>query len=98
MASDKRFLAKLELIREMHERKMADYGTGTDPYANVRASQEFGVAPWLGAIIRLNDKVTRIKAFVRNAVLKNEPMRDNFSDIAVYAIIAWILWDEEHGD
>jgi len=94
---DPRFLAALHRIAELHSRKQHDYGQGDDPFANVRASREFGVPPWVGAMIRLNDKVTRIKSFILKGVLKNEPIQDAFDDMAVYALICSILYEEEHG-
>jgi hypothetical protein len=96
-AGDPRFHARLKAMAELHDRKQADYGTDGDPFANVRASREFGIAPWLGAILRLNDKVTRIKSFAKKGTLKNESLEDSFDDIAVYAVIARLLYDEEHG-
>jgi hypothetical protein len=92
---DPRFLEKLHQIAELHSVKQHDYGIDEDPFANIRASQEFGVAPWVGAVIRLNDKVTRIKSFVKKGELKNEPIIDSFMDVAVYALIAAILFEEQ---
>lgn len=89
-----RFDDILKQMSDLHTRKGADYGTEADPYANVRASAEFGVAPWLGAIIRLNDKMTRLKAFATKGMLANESIEDAFRDIQVYAVIAQILYEE----
>src|SRR6266487_1952918 len=50
------FHALLREIGELHDRKQKDYGSNTDPFANVRASQDFGVPAWVGALVRLNDK------------------------------------------
>ena len=91
---DRRFLEKLTQMAELHSRKQHDYGAGDDPFANIRASREFGVEPWVGAVIRLNDKVTRIKSFLAKGELKNEPLVDAFYDISVYALIALILFEE----
>jgi hypothetical protein len=78
----------------LHNKKGADYGSGTDPYANVRASQEFGIAPWIGALVRLNDKITRLKSFIRNGNLQNESVEDSIRDIQVYSVIMQILYEE----
>ena len=91
---DTRFLEKLTQIAELHSRKQHDYGADADPFANLRASAEFGVEPWIGATVRLNDKITRIKSFLAKGELKNEPLVDAFYDIAVYALIALILYEE----
>ena len=95
---DRRFLEKLQQIAELHSVKQHDYGQGNDPFANIRASQEFGVEPWVGAVIRLNDKVTRLKSFIANGVLKNESIQDSLLDIAVYALISLILFEEKVRD
>ena len=92
---DPRFHALLEEIGRLHDQKQEDYGTDGDPFANVRASQEFGVAPWVGALVRLNDKVTRLKQFARKGSLANESAKDSMLDIMVYAGIAYILYEEK---
>jgi hypothetical protein len=79
----------------LHDRKQADYGSGDDPFANVRASERFGISPWVGALVRLNDKVTRLQSFARKGELKNESAEDSMRDIAVYAIIALVLYEQE---
>lgn len=92
-----RFDEVLQQMSALHSRKGADYGGVNDPYANVRASAEFGVDPWCGALIRLNDKITRLKAFIRNGNLKNESALDSIRDIAVYGVIMQILYEEQYG-
>ena len=82
-------------IGELHAKKNQDYGSDIDPFANVRASQEWGVRPWIGALVRLNDKVHRLKQFVKKGSLANESARDSMMDIAVYSLIALVLYDEE---
>ena len=91
---DDPFYRKLEEVAALHAKKSNDYSSATDPLANIRASEEFGVPAWLGAMIRLNDKITRIKSYTRNGKLSNESVRDSLIDLAVYAIIALTLWDE----
>ena len=93
--ADDRFSQKLSVLLSLHNKKRADYGRVADPFANIRASAEFGIPPWEGAILRLNDKIHRIKSFIQNGKLVNESLIDSFQDIAVYAIIAWILYEEE---
>lgn len=95
MAGDPRFHALLKEIGDLHDKKQQDYGKDTDPFANVRASAEFGVAPWIGALVRLNDKVTRLKQFSSRRALANESAEDSMMDIAVYALIALVLYREE---
>lgn len=93
--SSQKFYQIMGKLMALHAVKQADYGSKEDPFANVRASREFGVPPWLGAIIRLNDKVNRLKSFALKGALKNETVIDSMDDIAVYAVIAHVLFEEE---
>lgn len=94
-AGDPRFHAILKEMADLHDRKQEDYGTDADPLANIRASQEWGVPAYVGALVRLNDKVHRLKAFARKGSLANESAEDSMIDIAVYAILALVLYREE---
>ena len=89
-----RLLTLLDECRALAEKKNKDYGRSGDPFANVKASSEFGVAPWVGAMIRLNDKVRRLQALANGSELANEGARDSFMDIAVYALIACVLYED----
>ena len=90
-----RFHEILKELGDLHDRKQADYGKGGDPFANVRSSNEWGVSSWVGAMIRLNDKVKRLQSFAIKGVLANESAEDSFRDIAVYAAIALVLYEQE---
>lgn len=90
-----RFHELLKEIGDLHDRKQQDYGTAGDPFANVRASAEWGIPGWVGALVRLNDKVVRLKQFARRGSLSNESARDSMLDIAVYALIALVLYEAE---
>lgn len=91
---DPRFHAELARLGELHDRKQHDYGRETDPFANVRGSEEWNVPSWVGAMIRANDKIRRLQAFARRGTLANEGVEDSFDDLAVYAVIAKILFKE----
>lgn len=93
--NSQRFHQLLAELGELHDKKQADYGRGDDPFANVRASEEWGVRPWIGAMIRLNDKVRRLQSLVANGRLSNESADDSLRDIAVYAIISLVLYEQE---
>jgi len=90
-----RFQQVLEEILELHDRKQQDYGADNDPFANVRASTEWGVPAWVGALIRATDKVRRLQTYARRGTLANEGVDDSFRDLAVYALIGLILWEED---
>lgn len=91
---DAGFHALLNQIGRLHDQKQRDYGRETDPFANVRASHEWGVQPWVGAMVRLTDKVRRLQRFAERGTLANESAEDSMLDIAVYALIALRLYRE----
>jgi hypothetical protein len=89
-----------QVLREMdalHLLKQQDYGREYDPFANVRASEDFGVKPWVGALIRANDKMRRLMKAASGGTLVNESVEDSMLDLAVYALISLILFRESNG-
>jgi hypothetical protein len=95
--SSARFHEILEENGELHDQKQKDYGRGDDPFANVRASTEWGMPGWVGAMVRANDKMKRLQKFARDGTLANEGVIDSFRDLAVYAIIAQVLYEQDQG-
>jgi len=91
---DSRFFSILDELAAMHHKKGVDYGAGEDPYANVRASHEWGVPGWQGCMMRANDKMHRLKQFAIKGTLANEGVEDSLIDMAVYSIIGLILFRE----
>jgi hypothetical protein len=89
-----RFHDLLREAGELHDKKQGDYGRGEDPFANVRASELWGIDGWIGAMVRLSDKVGRLQSLARKGYLNNEAAVDSFMDIAVYALIARVLYEE----
>ncbi len=88
----------LKEVGAMHDKKQKDYGTDEDPFANVRASQDFGIPAWIGCMVRANDKMRRLQTAAIKGELANESAEDAFMDMAVYAIIGLILYKEENND
>ena len=95
VTGDEGFHELLFTIGRLHDKKQQDYGRDGDPFANVRASVEWGVKPWVGAMVRLNDKVRRLQRFAERGMLANESAEDSMMDVAVYALIALRLYREE---
>lgn len=85
----------LDELREMHHRKNADYGRDEDPYANVRASEDFGIPGWVGALCRGNDKMRRLQKYAKTGSLKIDGPEDDLIDLAVYLVISLILYREQ---
>lgn len=92
--SSRRFHEILAELGELHDKKQKDYGREDDPFANVRASVDFGMESWVGAMVRADDKMRRIKAVANGSELVNEGVEDSFKDLAVYAIIGLVLYEE----
>lgn len=89
------FEGVLRLMYDLHERKNQDYGRTHDPYANVRASVDFGVEGWVGSLIRGNDKLRRLQKAAQGGTLTNEGIWDSLIDLANYAVIAAVLYAQE---
>jgi hypothetical protein len=90
-----KFHALLKEAGDLHDQKQNDYGLAHDPFANVRASEDFGVPGWIGCMMRANDKMHRIQKKAKGEELLNESLRDSLVDLAVYSLIAVVLLEEE---
>lgn len=78
--------------REIMRRKNNDYTGGQatdDPFANFNMSSSFGVHPALGVVLRIGDKLQRIRSFANDGALQvsGETIDDACEDIVNYAII-----------
>lgn len=92
-----RFLEAVEEVRQIHLSKSEDYGSMTDPLANIRNGARFvGIEPWRGCMVRLSDKVTRLETFNRTGKLRHETVEDTLIDLAAYALLALTLYREEN--
>ena len=97
--SSRRFHDILKKLGELHDKKQKDYGTDADPFNNIRASaKEWGIPAWVGAMLRATDKVRRLQKFADAGELANESVIDAFDDLAVYAVIARVMYEEEEED
>jgi hypothetical protein len=92
--NSERFHTILKELGDLHDKKGADYGRGDDPFANVRASSEWGMPAWVGAMVRATDKLRRLQTFAVKGSLSNEGVEDSLRDLAVYSIIALVLFEE----
>lgn len=95
--SDPRFHKLLSVLGHLHDKKQQDYGTSEDPLYNLRGAASWGVPPWVGALVRVEDKLRRLKAFANRGRLTNEAALDSLKDLAAYALLAHILLEEEFG-
>lgn len=91
---DPRFKKILKDMWDLHVKKSADYGADEDPLANLRACEEMAIPAWKGVVVRIGDKIHRIRQFCRKNSLKNESLQDSLMDLAAYSILALILFEE----
>lgn len=95
MENSPEFEQVIDEILAMHRRKGADYGRSYDCFANVSASSDWGISPWIGAMMRANDKIVRLQAYANGSTLQNEGVEDSLLDIATYTVIALCLFRRE---
>lgn len=72
----------LEEIRTLYERKNHDYGNSF--------SKSFGEFGLLSPVIRLSDKVERLKTLCKAESKVNESVEDTLIDISLYAILTLV--------
>lgn len=90
-----RFYELLEEMRETHNRKNHDYATDTDPLSNLRLCETFGVEAWLGTLVRMADKWSRITELSKKeAMVADESIKDTLIDLANYSLLCYILLEE----
>jgi len=89
------FLELLEELRQLHMSKSQDYGSESDPLANIRQGAEFvGIEPWRGCLVRVADKVQRLRTYCKTGRLVHEGVRDTLLDLSAYSLLAIVLFDE----
>ena len=96
--TSRRFYELCDAVKNMHARKSQDYGcpSGTDPLRNIRDGARFvGIPAWRGAMVRLSDKVTRLATFNATGQLSYEGVEDTLLDLASYALLSLLLYQEE---
>ena len=81
------------VCKDIMRTKNSDYTGGrgsTDPFANFKSSTVIGVHPVHGLLMRVLDKIQRIRSFVNDKELQvpNESVEDACHDIINYAILA----------
>ena len=93
------FLEVLDEVKQLHLRKTLDYGVDEDALSNIRSSADVVNMPaWAGAILRISDKMHRLRAYFRRGKVEFDGLSDTLKDIASYAVIAEVLRREEQGE
>ena len=88
-----RFYAEVLNCLELYGRKSRGYSNQTDPNYNFRSSTKFGVEPWRGVVVRINDKMSRISTLADTplAAEERDAIIEQLQDITNYAVIAITL-------
>ena len=103
MNTEQLLLIHEETCKAAHEimrQKNSDYTGGseaTDALENFKASRSLGLHPATGLLLRVQDKLMRIRSFVADGKLRvvNESLEDACYDIVNYAILCKALLREE---
>lgn len=93
------FVSVLDEIKNLHLRKTLDYGVDEDALSNIRQSADVVNMPaWAGAILRISDKMHRLKAYFRRGKTEFDGVEDTLKDISSYAAIALVLYREHEAN
>lgn len=89
------FIAVLEEVKRLHLKKSLDYGADEDALMNIRDSADvINVQAWAGAILRISDKMHRLRSFFRRGVVEFDGIEDTLLDMCSYAAIALVMYRE----
>jgi len=91
------FYKLLDQMADVHSRKNHDYAGDSDPLKNLRACERLNLDPFMGVMVRLQDKWSRLEEFVKSGKLmvKDESVLDTLIDNANYSLLAIILYKEQ---
>ena len=93
--SSEAFIGLLDELRQLHLSKSQDYGSEVDPLANIRQGADFvDIESWRGCMVRIADKVQRLRTYCRTGRLVHEGVRDTLLDLAAYSLLAIVLHQE----
>ncbi len=92
-----KFYEMLKQMADLHSRKNHDYAGDSDPLKNLKACTRLNLRPFMGVMVRLQDKWSRLEEFVKSGKLmvKGESVIDTLMDNAVYSLLAIIIYEEQ---
>ena len=95
---DEKFVEAYVRALSIIEAKNHDYSSETDPFANFRESERFGISAEQGVLIRMSDKFARLRNFFVKGLLKarDESVKDALIDIMNYCAIMYALLEEKN--
>ena len=93
------FMEILEEVKRLHIAKSQDYGADNDALANIRSGADVvNLAPWKACLIRLADKMTRLRTVCHTGSCTFDGVDDTLKDICAYSAIALVLYREGQSD
>ena len=66
-------------------------GSFTDPLGNFKSVQDLGITPVEGVLVRMSDKINRIKSLQMGRNGNDEAMKDTLRDLYNYTVILQVL-------
>lgn len=94
-----RFMELLKSMKDTHIAKNAGYAGADNPdfFANFRDCEGIGISAFMGALVRMGDKWSRIKSLARDPSNERvgEAITDTLIDLANYALIAICLYEQQ---
>ena len=92
-----RFYEIIEELKQLHSDKNHDYASADNPLSNLTASKRINLPPWIACLVRIQDKIGRLEEFACKDELKvkDESITDTLNDLANYAILCRILYEEK---
>ena len=92
----------VEYMRDVHEAKNHDYSPDEESFGNFKESEKISIRDYVGAFIRLQDKLTRVRKLLsipRDAhKVVDEKLEDTLVDLANYCLIVSTLIAAKNSD
>lgn len=87
------FASLMNSLIDIHHAKNHDYA-GEEYLSDLIASRRAGIEPWKNALLRIQQKMSRLESFAKQGEFKvaDEKLEDTCKDLAVYSIIMLMLY------
>ena len=87
------FVGLLDEMRRIHDKKSHDYAEQDDLYKNFKECEDMGIPAWKGIVIRMTDKMSRVKGFCKrdNLAVDDESIEQTLLDLANYSLLAILV-------
>jgi len=96
-----RYYELLDQMKDIVEKKGSDYdGQTNDSFKNFKSCEDFGVPAFIGVLIRITDKHSRLKQLTAKILrgevpaVTDETFKDTLIDMANYCLICSVLFED----